>query len=159
MNSIVMMMDTKEKECGFCWGSGWETQFVKPCPECSGTGKDTIGDESTSTATNQDLSDDELAHNLVHLLIPEIDGLSMYNNSDVLTKVKELQAENEELNERCRKEWEDSYTAVGGCVDEIKDKDKEIERLKKVLECISKSAKLCPHPTQAYEALNPTKEK
>lgn len=26
-------------ECLSCWGSGWETQFVKPCPICNGTGR------------------------------------------------------------------------------------------------------------------------
>lgn len=26
------------KECPDCWGSGWETQFVKPCGKCNGTG-------------------------------------------------------------------------------------------------------------------------
>ncbi len=25
--------------CGSCWGCGWETQFVKPCQRCNGTGK------------------------------------------------------------------------------------------------------------------------
>lgn len=24
--------------CSACWGSGWETQFITPCPECNGTG-------------------------------------------------------------------------------------------------------------------------
>ena len=32
------MMKT-DTTCNFCWGSGWETQFVTPCRECRGTGK------------------------------------------------------------------------------------------------------------------------
>lgn len=28
--------------CNSCWGSGWETQFITPCRDCNGTGKETI---------------------------------------------------------------------------------------------------------------------
>ena len=26
--------------CGTCWGTGWETQFIKPCKTCKGEGDD-----------------------------------------------------------------------------------------------------------------------
>lgn len=29
----------KNNTCGNCWGSGWETQFIKPCENCNGTGQ------------------------------------------------------------------------------------------------------------------------
>ena len=29
----------KDKICGDCWGSGWETQFITPCKKCNGTGE------------------------------------------------------------------------------------------------------------------------
>lgn len=31
--------NNSKSDCPDCWGSGWETQFVKSCVKCNGTGK------------------------------------------------------------------------------------------------------------------------
>ncbi len=32
-------MTEQQEICQDCWGSGWATQFIMPCPSCKGTGK------------------------------------------------------------------------------------------------------------------------
>jgi predicted nuclease with TOPRIM domain len=34
--------------CNACWGSGWERQFVTPCPDCKGTGVEITGTAAAS---------------------------------------------------------------------------------------------------------------
>ncbi len=36
---VLPIQDFSNLDCPDCCGSGWETQFIKPCVKCNGTGK------------------------------------------------------------------------------------------------------------------------
>ena len=38
-NELQINNMSEKPKCPHCWGSGWETQFIKPCTYCKGTGE------------------------------------------------------------------------------------------------------------------------